>query len=65
MKLSLAIQTSEVQGVIPVALLTGTLEEKLTKAARLGADGVELMTADPRQLDVAVIRLVCAKPAWR
>jgi len=55
-KLSLAIQTSEVQGVIPVALLTGTLEEKLTKAARLGADGVELMTADPRQLDVAVIR---------
>lgn len=56
MKLSLAIQTPEVKRLIPVALLTGTFEEKLTKAAELGADGVELMAVDPATLDTAAIR---------
>jgi sugar phosphate isomerase/epimerase len=56
MKLSLAIQTPEVPSPIPVALLSGTFEEKLAKAASLGADGVELMTADPLALDVEAIR---------
>lgn len=56
MKLSLAIQTPEVQPIIPVALLAGTFEEKLAKAARLGADGVELMTVDPALLDAGAIR---------
>lgn len=51
MKLSLAIQTPEVEPAVPVALLSGTLEEKLRRAAQLGAQGVELMTADPRALD--------------
>jgi sugar phosphate isomerase/epimerase len=55
-KLSIAIQTPEVQPLIPVALLSGTFEEKLAKAADLGADGVELMTADPSALDAAAIR---------
>ncbi len=56
MKLSLAIQTPEVQPFVPVALLSGAFEEKLVKAARLGADGVELMTCDPSQLDAEAIR---------
>jgi len=56
MKLSLAIQTPEVAPLVPVALLTGTFEEKLAKAARLGVEGVELMVADPARLDAAAIR---------
>ncbi len=55
-KLSLAVQTPEVRPVIPVALLNGTFEEKLARAAELGADGLELMTADPASLDHAAIR---------
>lgn len=56
MKLSVAIQTPEVQRVVPVALLCGTFEGKLAKAAALGYDGVELMTADPAALDAAHVR---------
>jgi len=56
MKLSLAIQTPEVRPAIPVALLSGTFEEKLAKAADLEVDGVELMTVDPSLLDAAAIR---------
>jgi sugar phosphate isomerase/epimerase len=61
MRLGLAIQTSEVEPVLPVALLSGTFEEKLEKAARFGADGVELITVDPRSLDVERIRLSLAR----
>jgi sugar phosphate isomerase/epimerase len=39
-----------------VALLTETFEEKLAKAAALGADGVELMTVEPATLDADAIR---------
>jgi sugar phosphate isomerase/epimerase len=35
----------------PLALLNGTFEEKLAKAARLGYDGIELMVRDPACLD--------------
>jgi sugar phosphate isomerase/epimerase len=56
MKLSLTIQTPEVPKPIPVALLNGTFEEKLARAAHLGADGVELMTTDPAELDANTIR---------
>jgi len=56
MKLSITIQTHEVRPDVPVALLSGTFEEKLEKAARFGADGVELITINPRSLDVASIR---------
>ncbi len=52
MRLSLTIQTSEVPIPVPVALLSGTFEEKLARAAYLGADGVELMSTDPTELDV-------------
>lgn len=51
MKLSITIQTSEVEPIVPVALISGSLEEKLDKAAAWGADGVELMTVKPRALD--------------
>jgi sugar phosphate isomerase/epimerase len=56
MKLSLVVQTPEVPRTIPVALLTGTLEEKFLKAAQWGADGVELMTTEPAKLDGDKIR---------
>ena len=56
MKLALAITTPEVSGQPPVALLTGSFEEKLHKARALGYDGVELMTARPGELDVARVR---------
>ena len=56
MKLALAIQTPEVEPTIPVALLHGSFNEKLLKAADLGADGVELMTANPDNLNVTEIR---------
>ena len=56
MKLSLAIQTPDVPFQLPVALLSGSLDEKLRKAAALGADGVELMCYDPASLDAESIR---------
>ena len=35
----------------PLALLSGTFEEKAQKAAALGYDGIELMVRDPAGLD--------------
>jgi sugar phosphate isomerase/epimerase len=60
MKLSLTIQTPEVETPVFVALLTGSLEEKLAKAARWGADGVELMSTHPEKLDVRQISAMLA-----
>jgi sugar phosphate isomerase/epimerase len=54
-KLSLAIQTPECEQTLPVALLSGSFTEKLHKAAMYGADGVELMTANPGNLPVEEI----------
>jgi len=51
MKLSITIQTPEVQPTIPVALLTGTLQEKIEKASKWDADGVELLTTNPKELN--------------
>jgi sugar phosphate isomerase/epimerase len=56
MRLALAIQTPEVPAAVPVALLSGSLDEKLAKAAALGYDGVELITTEPASLDAAVLR---------
>lgn len=56
MKLSLAIQTPEVPLQVPVALLSGSLEEKMAKASQMGYDGVELITTDPAGLDSNQIR---------
>ena len=56
MKLSLTIQTPEVPVQVPVALLSGTLEEKLAKAARMGATGVELISTEPASLDINTLK---------
>jgi 5-keto-L-gluconate epimerase len=40
----------------PLALFTGTFEEKLSKAAQLGFDGIELMVRDPAGLDWPHVR---------
>lgn len=56
MQLALAVQTPDVTIPLPVALLSGAWPERLDKAARLGVDGLELMTADPAQLDVPALR---------
>jgi len=61
MKLSITIQTPEVPCLIPVALLSGSLEEKLAKAAQWGAQGIEFMTSNPRELNPAEIKArLCA-----
>jgi 5-keto-L-gluconate epimerase len=56
MKLSLAITTPDVKTPIGVALLSGSFEEKLEKAARLGFDGVELMVVQPQALNGKELR---------
>src|SRR4030067_29240 len=40
----------------PLALLSGTFEEKAAKAAQLGYDGIELMVRDPSGLDWAHVK---------
>lgn len=55
-KIALVIQTPEVEPAIPVALLSGTLDEKLEKAAHFGAQGVEFMTVRPKSLNAPAIR---------
>jgi sugar phosphate isomerase/epimerase len=40
----------------PLALLSGTFEEKVRKAAQLGFDGIELMVRDSAGLDWALVR---------
>ena len=56
MLLSLAIQTPEVPLPVPVALLSGRLEEKLAKASAMGYDGVELITTDPSSIETRAMR---------
>jgi sugar phosphate isomerase/epimerase len=55
-RISLAIQTPDVEPTVPVALLSGSLTEKLEKAARFGAQGIEFMTVRPKTLDAGAIR---------
>ncbi|MGC8878830.1 MAG: sugar phosphate isomerase/epimerase family protein [Anaerolineae bacterium] len=56
MKLALCIQTPEIDTPGPVALLSGTFEEKVRKAAALDVEGVELAPMDPAALDAVAIR---------
>lgn len=56
MRISLSVQTPEVERTLPLALLTGAFEEKCERAAGYGADGVELITTDPAALDLTEIR---------
>lgn len=50
-RLALAIQTPEVPKIVPVALLQGSFEERLRKAAALRYDGVEIISTNPPELD--------------
>jgi sugar phosphate isomerase/epimerase len=54
--LSLAIQTPEVPVRVPIALLSGSLEEMLTKASGMGYDGVELISTEPAGVDRVAVR---------
>ncbi len=56
MKLALCVQTPEIDTPGPVALLSGTFEERVRKAADLGVEGVELAPMNPAVLDAASIR---------
>ena len=55
MKLACVISTPDVREG-PLALLSGTFEEKLAKAEDLGYDGVELMVCDTSKLDLDSIK---------
>jgi len=54
--LSLAIQTPEVPVRVPIALLSGSLEEMLAKASGMGYDGVELISTEPSGVDRVALR---------
>ena len=56
MLLSLAIQTPEVPVRVPIALLSGSLEEMLAKASGMGYDGVELISTEPAGVDRVPVR---------
>lgn len=55
MPFAISIITPEVKGEAPLALLEGSFEERLSRAASYGYDGVELVTCDPAALDGAGI----------
>lgn len=55
MPFDISIITPEVQGEAPLALLEGTFDQRLSKAASYGYHGVELVTCDPTALDSAEI----------
>ncbi len=58
--LSLTLTSDDVPGQVAVALLAGSLEEKLRKAAALGYDGVELMVLEPQLVDSAGLSALLA-----
>ncbi len=62
MKLAVAMTTPEVSPIPPVALLSGTFDQRLARAKSLGYDGVELMTMDPAILPAADIRAKIEAP---
>lgn len=51
MKFAISVITPEVQGEAPLALLEGTFEERLAKAAAFGYQGIELLSCNPACLD--------------
>ena len=57
MRLAVVTTAPDVQHQIPVALLTGTLAERLQKASQLGYEGVEVMIVHPAQLDTEQLRV--------
>ena len=56
MKISLAVQTPEFQTRSAISVLSGTFAEMAERAARWGADGLELMPVEPARLEVVELR---------
>lgn len=56
MKLSITITAPDITETVPVALLQGSFEQRLDKAAALGYDGVELLVNHSETLDARLIR---------
>lgn len=61
MNYAISIQTPEIVDEAPLALLTGTFEERLKKAAAYGYTGVELVVCHPELLDPDAIRQLLAR----
>lgn len=51
MRFAISVISPEVTGEAPLALLSGTFEQRLEKAAALGYRGIELVVSDPLKLD--------------
>jgi sugar phosphate isomerase/epimerase len=60
MKLAAVVSTPDVRNA-PLALLSGSFEEKAAKAHSWGYSGVELMVRDPSSLDLGHLRSVLDK----
>lgn len=56
MKLAVCVQTPEINRTLPLALLSGSFEQRLEKAHRLGLAGIELLVARPKELDQREIK---------
>lgn len=56
MKLAVTTTAPDIEAALPIALLQGSFEQRLEKAAALGYDGVELLVNRPEALDPLVLR---------
>ena len=56
MKLAVCTQTPEISVTLPLSLLSGSFEQRLEKAHRLGLPGIELLVARPKELDPLEIK---------
>ena len=65
MKLSVCVQTDEVEKQVPVALFSGSLAQRAAKAAAAGAHGLELMTVAPKSLDAGQVRSALQRSGLR
>ncbi len=53
MKFAISVKTPEIRQEAPLALFSGSFEERLQKAAENGYQGIELIVSDPSGLDAA------------
>lgn len=61
MPFAVSVITPEVRGEAPLALLSGSFDERLAKAAELGYAGIELVVCEPERLEPRQIRELLAK----
>lgn len=53
MKFAISVKTPEIEKEAPLALFSGSFEQRLEKAAKNGYQGIELIVSDPSKLDAA------------